>query len=336
MPLIGFHCSHEQLPPSQLLAAVRRAEQAGFAAAMCSDHFHPWSERQGQSGFAWSWLGAALESTRLSFGTVCAPGQRYHPAVIAQAAATLAEMYPDRFWVALGSGEALNESITGERWPEKRQRNARLKEAVDIIRALWAGETVNHDGLIRVREARLYTRPKRPPLVIGPALTPETARWLGGWADGLITVAAPRDDLRKLVDAFRAGGGEGKPIYLQVALAFAPTDDEAIAVAHTQWRQAALDSRTLADTPTPQAFDAAAFAIGPAEVAARLRVSSDLSRHRDWLLEDAELGFETIYLHDVSRQWSRFIDQFAAAVLPAFGAADSSLARPAADAPMAC
>src|SRR4051812_45468452 len=121
---IGFHCSHEQLPPSLLLRHVALAAEAGFTAAMCSDHFHPWSERQGHSGFAWSWLGAALlAAPSLSFGTVCAPGQRYHPAVIAQAAATLAEMFPDRFWLALGSGEALNEAITGTGWPAKMVRH---------------------------------------------------------------------------------------------------------------------------------------------------------------------------------------------------------------------
>src|SRR5688500_19904508 len=126
MATLGYHCAHEQLPPSTLLRHLKDAADAGFTAAMCSDHFHPWSERQGHSGFTWSWLGAALEATPLSFGTVCAPGQRYHPAVIAQAAATLAVMYPERFWLAVGSGEALNEKITGDPWPSKEQRNARL------------------------------------------------------------------------------------------------------------------------------------------------------------------------------------------------------------------
>jgi coenzyme F420-dependent glucose-6-phosphate dehydrogenase len=111
---------------------------------MCSDHFHPWNDDQGQSGFAWSWLGSALQATTLTMGTVCAPGQRYHPAVIAQAAATLAEMHPDRFWVALGSGQALNEHITGDRWPTKPERNERLLESAEIMRALWRGETVTH------------------------------------------------------------------------------------------------------------------------------------------------------------------------------------------------
>jgi alkanesulfonate monooxygenase SsuD/methylene tetrahydromethanopterin reductase-like flavin-dependent oxidoreductase (luciferase family) len=118
----GFHCSHEQLPPSTLLRLATLAGKAGFAAGMCSDHFHPWSDRQGQSGFPWSWLGAALQATTLSFGTVCAPGQRYHPAVIAQAAATLSEMFPDRFWLAVGVGKhSTSRSLDS---PGHRSRNA--------------------------------------------------------------------------------------------------------------------------------------------------------------------------------------------------------------------
>src|SRR3712207_2141353 len=148
MPTIGWHASHEQIAPSELLAAVGEAEAAGFQAAMCSDHITPWSEAQGQSGFAWSWLGAALATTSLRFGVVNAPGQRYHPAVIAQAAATLAEMFPGRFWAALGTGEASNERITGDPWPDKPTRNARLAESVEVMRALFAGEGVTHDGLV--------------------------------------------------------------------------------------------------------------------------------------------------------------------------------------------
>src|ERR671914_1077086 len=132
-PLIGYHASHEQAPPSALLQSVVAAEAAGFQAAMCSDHFAPWSSRQGHSGFAWSWLGAALQATGLSFGVVNAPGQRYHPAIIAQAVATLGEMFPGRFWVALGSGEASNEHITGDRWPDKEQRTKPPQEGVEGV-----------------------------------------------------------------------------------------------------------------------------------------------------------------------------------------------------------
>ncbi|MGH9252332.1 MAG: LLM class flavin-dependent oxidoreductase, partial [Acidimicrobiales bacterium] len=133
MTVIGFHASHEQVHPAELLRAVVAAEDAGFAAVMSSDHFSPWSVRQGHSGFAWSWLGAALARTSLRFGVVNAPGQRYHPAIVAQAAATLAAMFPERFWVALGTGEASNEHITGEGWPRKDVRTQRLRECVEII-----------------------------------------------------------------------------------------------------------------------------------------------------------------------------------------------------------
>src|SRR6188768_1465013 len=116
---IGFHASHELHAPSKLLHFVRQAERVGFREAMCSDHFHPWTPSQGQSGFAWSWLGAALQATRMNFGMVTSPGQRYHPAILAQASGTLLEMFPGRLWMAAGSGEALNESITGDAWPSK-------------------------------------------------------------------------------------------------------------------------------------------------------------------------------------------------------------------------
>src|SRR3954470_2350493 len=156
MPVIGFHASHEQIPPSELLTAAQHAEEVGFTAGMCSDHVAPWRPQQGESGFAWSWLGAALATTRLPFGVVNAPGQRYHPAIVAQAVATLAAMFPGRFWVALGSGENSNEHITGDPWPRKPVRDARLRECVDVIRALLAGEEVSHDGLVTVDRAKLW------------------------------------------------------------------------------------------------------------------------------------------------------------------------------------
>lgn len=317
MTLIGYHCSHEQHPPSALLRYVIAAERAGFEAAMCSDHFAPWGLSQGQSGFAWSWLGAALQATNLDFGTVNAPGQRYHPAIIAQAAATLSEMYPGRFWLALGTGEALNEHITGERWPAKATRLSRLRECVDILRALFAGQTVTHDGLVKVHEARLYTRPHHPPALIGAAISPRTAEWVGGWADGLITVARPEAELREVVQHFRRGGGEGKPMYLQTCVAFAATEREAEAAAYQGWRNNVFRSAEFkADVPTPELFDAAAEFVRPEDVRAAVRISADPGQHVAWLEADCELGFDRIYVHDVGADQERFIEAFSRAVLP--------------------
>jgi alkanesulfonate monooxygenase SsuD/methylene tetrahydromethanopterin reductase-like flavin-dependent oxidoreductase (luciferase family) len=155
-------------------------------------------------------------------------------------------------------------------------------------------------------------------MLVGAALTPETARLLGGWADALITVTGTRNDMQAVVDAFREGGGDGKPLLLQVPLAFAATDDEARRAAHDQWRQAVLSPRELADLPTPRAFDAATATVAEAEVARRLRVSSDIERHLAWLHEDLAMGFAGVYLHNVARgEQRRFLDACAERVLPA-------------------
>ena len=314
---IGFHCSHEQHPPSALLRYAALAAEAGFVHAMCSDHFAPWSERQGHSGYTWSWLGAALQATPMTFGTVCAPGQRYHPAIIAQAAATLGEMYPERLWLALGSGEAVNEAITGQPWPPKPDRNARLRESAEMMRALWAGETVNAEGHVTARDARLWVRPAKPPLLIGAAISAETARFVGEWADALITVAGPRDSMREVIDAFRETGGN-KPMFLQVTLSFASDDQESRDIALDQWRQGVVGPEKLADLSSPAAFDREAADARVEDIAEKVRISSDVERHLSWLQEDLEMGFERLYVHNVARgHLERFIDAWAQRVLPA-------------------
>ncbi|MBB6098998.1 putative non-F420 flavinoid oxidoreductase [Deinobacterium chartae] len=318
MARIGYHASHEQFAPSALLHYVRAAEASGWDAAMCSDHFHPWTDAQGHSGFAWSWLGAALATTSLDFGMVCAPGQRYHPAIIAQAAATLSEMFEGRLWCAFGSGQNLNEHITGERWPAKDQRNARLEEAVSVIRALWSGEEVTFRGrFVTVEQARLYSRPERPPLIYGAAITPQTARWVASWADGLITVVQTREKLRQVVEAFLEGGGEGKPMSLQVHVAYAPSEQEALEAAHRQWAFGPLPSAVNTELSTPAQFEAACALITPEQVKTAVRISSDLEQHAAWLREDLELGFDRLYLHEVGPAQERFIEAFGRRVLPA-------------------
>jgi probable non-F420 flavinoid oxidoreductase len=311
----GFHASHEQVPPADLLAAVVRAEQAGFTAAMCSDHFSPWSERQGESGFAWAWLGAALQATGLSFGVVNAPGQRYHPAIIAQAIGTLASMYQGRFWAAFGTGEASNEHITGGGWPRKEIRKQRLAESVRVIRKLLQGLEVSHDGLVTVDRARLWTLPQTPPDLLGAAVSTKTAEWVAGWADGMITVAAEPDHLRRMIAAYREAGGRGK-VCLQVHLSYHPDEQQAEAIAHDQWRTNVFAPPMCWDIETAEAFDQAAEHVLPKTMHRAVRISSDPARHADWLHQYAELGFEAIYLHHVGREQTEFIDVFGNKVLP--------------------
>ncbi|HSP29750.1 MAG TPA: TIGR03885 family FMN-dependent LLM class oxidoreductase [Ilumatobacteraceae bacterium] len=321
MTIVGWHASHEQIPPSKLLRAVQFAEEAGFDAAMSSDHFSPWGKSQGESGFAWSWLGAAMATTEMPFGIVNAPGQRYHPAIIAQAAATLAEMFPGRFWMALGTGEASNEHITGDRWPAKDERNRRLAECVDVIRALFAGDEVSHDGLITVDRARLYTLPAETPALIGAAVSTATAETVGSWADGLITVNQQPDALRRVLDAFDAGGGTGKPRYLQVHVSWADTDDEALAIAHDQWRTNVFAPPVCWDLEMTTHFDEIARTVRPEDMHDHVLISSDPARLRDQLVGLAELGFDGVWIHHVGKQQERFIDTFGEHVVPALRAA---------------
>jgi probable non-F420 flavinoid oxidoreductase len=282
---------------------------------MCSDHFSPWSERQGHSGFAWSWLGAALATTSLRFGVVNAPGQRYHPAIVAQAAASLAATFPQRLWVALGTGEASNEHITGDGWPRKEIRTARLEECIAIMRALFAGEEVSHDGLVRVDRARLWTLPDEPPVLIGAAVSAETAAWAAGWADGLATVNQPVEQLRRVVGAYRDAGGRG-PAALQVHVSYARDEDTALAIAHDQWRTNVAGPPVSWDVQTVEEFDLIGRCVRPEDMRGPVLVSSDPKQHVAWLAELIEVGFDAVYLHHVGQDQDEFIDVFGAEVLP--------------------
>jgi probable non-F420 flavinoid oxidoreductase len=315
MVTVGFHASHEQISPGQLLKDVQHAERAGFDAAMCSDHIEPWSARQGHSGFAWSWLGAALATTNLRFGVVTAPGQRYHPAIIAHASATLASMFPDRFWFAPGSGENMNEHITGDGWPAKDIRQRRLEECVEVIRRLHRGEEVTHRGLVTVEQARIWDVPDSPPPLIAPAVSVDTARRAASWADGLVTVNQPPGKLREMLAAYRDNGGRGKAA-LQVHLSWAGNEDEAVAVALDQWRTNTYGPPIPWDLPTAGHFDLVGEHVTEDQVRTTVNISASLEQHVDWLAGYADLGFDELYLHFVGQEQGPFIDTFAAEVLP--------------------
>lgn len=315
MVSLGFHASHEQIAPGPLLGAARRAQEVGFDVAMCSDHLAPWSVRQGESGHSWSWLGAALASTDLPFGVVTAPGQRYHPAVVAQAIATLGQMFPGRFWAALGSGEAMNEHVTGDPWPTKADRDDRLRECVDVIRALLAGEEVTHRGHVTVDRARVWSLPDVVPRLVGPAVTPATARRHADWADGLVTVNQPVESLRRVVGEYRDAGGRG-PLALQVHVAWGDDDAAAFAVAHDQWRSNLLPPSVSWHLETPEQFDAVADLVRPEEVRGTVLVEHDAERFADRVAELVACGFDEVYLHHVGQQQDAFLDAAGETLLP--------------------
>ena len=318
MTMIGYHASHEQFSPADLLKLVQHAEAAGFSAAKCSDHFQPWGERQGQSGFAFAWLGAAMQATSLPFGIISAPGYRYHPAVLAQAAATIGLMFPARFWFAVGSGEAINEAITGLPWPDKAERNATLLECISIIRALFKGETITHRGRVTVIEAKLYSRPAVAVPLLGAAVTAQTARTIAPWVDGLLTTAgADIAAVCRVVDAFRQGGGEGKPIVLQAALSWATTENAAMAEALDQWAGCSIGGEAAWDLRRPTDFDAVASRTRPDDLRQAMPISSSLAFHQDWIGRLLELAPAELHLHQVGRNQSQFINAFGARVLPA-------------------
>jgi coenzyme F420-dependent glucose-6-phosphate dehydrogenase len=315
--LIGYHASHEQFAPSDLVQLVRAAEAAGFDVAKSSDHFHPWSDRQGHSGFAWSWLGAAMQATSLPMGMISAPGYRYHPAILAQAAATIGEMFPGRLWLALGSGEAINEAITGEAWPDKRERNERLRECVDIIRALFAGKTVTHRGRVTVVETKLYSRPATPVPLFGAAVSEATAAWAAGWADGLLTTGGNADAVARVVNAFRDNGGAGKPVHIQHALSWAPSEEEALDNALDQWGPVSAAGDTNWNVSRVADFDAIGALVTEDTIRQRVTVSADLGRHVERIAALMDLGVTAIHLHCVSRNQQEFVDAFGTKVLPA-------------------
>jgi probable non-F420 flavinoid oxidoreductase len=308
---IAYHASHEQFAPSRLLQLVQQAQAAGFHAIHSSDHFHPWSERQGQSGFSFGWLGAAMAVTTLPFSMVCAPGQRYHPAIVAQAIATLAEMFPQRFSVELGSGEALNEKITGQGWPDKAIRNERLLQCFHIINTMLQGKEVSFHGHVCVSEARLYTLPPVKPPLFCAAMTADTATWAATWAQGLLTTGGNMQEVQAKITAFRNAGGHNKPVYVQHAFSFANTVQAALQGAHEQWRSNLIPKEQLDSFWLPLQFDIASANITPQQVAQQLDIYTDIQALQQKIMEYKALGIQSLILHNVNTDQETFISQAA-------------------------
>jgi G6PDH family F420-dependent oxidoreductase len=321
--IVGYAASMEQFAPSQLLRFCRLAEERGFAAVMASDHFHPWVPSQGQSGFVWSFMGALGATTNLGFGPgVTSPGFRYHPAVIAQAAATMAEMFPGRFFLGLGAGEALNEHITGEYWPEAPVRLERLLESIEIIKLLFTGRKVKYRGQhFAVESAKLYTRPEAPPPIYVATSGPIMAYRTGKLTDGLITVGAPDEKLRLLLGRFETGARDagkdppGLPKLLQLKVSYAPTMEEATEAAIRDWPNGAM-AFPKADIRDPEDFEAIAKLIRPEHFKNRVFMSPDPSAHVAHLQHYVDLGFDEIYVHHVGRKQLAFLDLYGERVIP--------------------
>jgi probable non-F420 flavinoid oxidoreductase len=318
--IIGYHASHEQFAPSALLTYVKAAEDAGFRAVMTSDHIAPWSARQSNSGNNWPWLGAAMAGTSLPFGSLAIPGNwRYHPAVLAHLVATLCEMFPGRLpWIAVGSGEAVNERVVGKQWPGKEERDRRLQTGAEIMRSLFKGEEVTVDDPdVATVEARLWSLPPRGPALFGAALSEKTAEWMGTWAEGLITVPKPKPDLERILRAFKNNGGQGKPLALQLQVAWAESKQEARLAAWDQWRHIAVPTQTLAQLERPEDFDASVRDVRPEEMDDLIPLIDRSDELVQIIRDYTSLGFSEIYIHNISRDQLGFIRFMKDEVLPA-------------------
>lgn len=322
---IGYHASHEQFSPSELLTYVQEAQKAGFACVMSSDHLAPWSVRQGHAGNAWTWLGSAIAETGaragIEFGSLAIPGGwRYHPVILAQMIATICEMYPGRLgWIAAGSGEAMNEAVLGLGWPDKAERHERLRQGVEMMRSLWAGQEITiRDRDIRAEKARYWGRVSCPPRIFAAALSPETARWAGNWADGLITVRQPPQDIERMRKEFQEGGGVGKPINMQFQLSWAETSEEARHHAWDQWRCAALSKDQCANLRSPEEFDAACAHVGKDEISDYVYIPGSAEELVQNLKKYEALGVNEVYLHSVAPDQAAFIRMCAKQILPNF------------------
>ena len=325
---IGYAAMLEQFHPSEAVALSAYAESKGFSGVMAADHFQPWVPAQGQSAFVWNVLAALGERTTGDLGPgVTAPTFRWHPAMVAQASATLAAMYPGRHWLGLGSGEALNEHIVGHYWPEAPERINRMFEALEIINKLFAasvaGKDTKHSGqYYKLESTRLWTMPDVPPEILIATAGPVTAKRAGKHADGLITVGAPLEKISMLFGKFDDGAREaGKdpaksPKVLQLHLSWADTDEAAMANALHEWPNGGMKF-PKADIRSPFELEQMAKLVRAEDFEGRMVISADPDVHRAHIQRFADLGFDRIYLHNVGRNQREWIDVFARDVLPA-------------------
>lgn len=314
---IGYALSSEEFGPQDLVKLAVRAEEAGFALAGISDHFHPWLDEQGHSPMVWPVLGAIATATkRLEvFTGVTCPTVRTHPGIVAHAAATVGCMMPGRFDLGLGSGEALNEHVFADRWPPAPIRLEMLEEAVEVIRALWEGGSVSHRGRhYEVENARIYDLPERPPRILLAASGPEAASLAGRVGDGLITTAPDEEVIR----SFREAGGEGKPVIGQMGVCYGPDREECRSTARRQWANGGVPGQLTQDLPTPAHFAQAAERVTEDDIEERVPCGPDLERHFEILENWKDLGATAVYVHQIGPGQEAFFDIYEKAVLTRF------------------
>jgi G6PDH family F420-dependent oxidoreductase len=302
---LGYKLMSEEHGPADLVRNAQRAEQAGFDFAAISDHFSPWLEEQGHSPLAWSVLGAIAQATdKIGLMTaVTCPTMRYHPAIIAQGAATLALLSNDRFTLGLGSGERLNEHVIGSGWPGVVERHERFAEAIDIIQGLLTGELHNYRGKhLALENARLYDRPRSKPPVIIAAGGPEAARLAGEKGDGLIATE-PRADLIK------AYGGKG-PRYAEVAMCIGKSEEDARQTAHKYFRWSVTGWPVQAELPDTKGFEAASRYVPPEAVAEKISCGPDVKAHLEAIRKFTKAGFDHIVLVQIGPDQEPLIDLF--------------------------
>ena len=303
---IGYWLSSEEHSPSELVANAQRAEDAGFSYVLISDHFHPWVNAQGHSPFVWGVIGAIGQATdRLKLGTaVTCPLIRMHPVLVAQAAATSALLMEGRFFLGVGTGEALNEHITGARWPRADERLSMLDEALEVITKLWRGEYETYRGRhYTVEQARLYDVPATPPELIVAAAAEQAAKLAAKWGDGLISTAPDEE----VIATYKGAGGK-EPIHGKVTGCFAAGKEEATRIALERQPNTAMGGTISQDLPLPRDFETVAELVRAEDLDGAMSLGNDPAAWREGIERFERLGFTHICLHDVSEDQAGFID----------------------------
>ena len=314
MTTFGYFLASEECQPDRLLEQARLAREAGFTALAVSDHYHPWVGAQGSSPFVWSTIGALSQVTDLPITTlVTCPTVRTHPAVVAQAAATSAVLTGGRFRFGVGTGEALNEHITGEAWPRADIRADMLEEAVEILRMLFTGDLVDYDGVYyTVDNARLYTVPDTPIPIHVSAFGPKAAELAGAIGDGLVTVKLDPE----VIKAFRDSGGEGKPVIGGLKVCWDTDAARAAETAHRLWASELLPGELAQILPTPTHFEQATELVTLEQAKQQFTCGDDPDRHVAAIQEYVEAGFDEIYVSNIGPHYREFFDGYREHVLP--------------------